>query len=115
MRLQLLGARATAVYSMVKGRSVDSNPMVFYIGLDAREHFLSIAKVRVVQRAVTDFGMDTLSIPGFVPLPRLPLAWEGKVLELAIVVKDLGDTLLVASVSKDGDFLCHWTQTCLSP
>ena len=49
--------------------------------------------------------MDTLSIPGFVPLPRLPPAWEGKVPELEIVVKDLGDMLLVASFSKDGDFL----------
>ena len=73
-----VGDRAAAFYNIVRDRGVDANPMACFYSLEPREHFSVVAKTRTVEKAVNDFNTEKLSIAGYVPLPAIPPAWEGK-------------------------------------
>ena len=73
-----VGDRAAAFYNIVRDRGVDATPMAFFYSVDPRDHFCAVAKTRTVEKAVNDFNAEKLSIAGYVPLPAIPPAWEGK-------------------------------------
>ena len=64
-----------------------------------------MAKTRTVEKAVNDFNADKLSIAGYVPLPALPPAWEGKAPDHEHTVRTLKESLKVATIANKGELL----------
>ena len=64
-----------------------------------------MAKVRTVEKAVNDFNTEKLSIAGYVPLPAIPPAWEGKAPDHEHLVRMLKESLKVATITNKGELL----------
>ena len=58
-----------------------------------------------MEKAVNDFNTEQLSIAGYVHLPALPPAWEGKAPDHEHSVRMLNESLKVATITNKGELL----------
>lgn len=98
-----VGDRGEALLNLMQEPCGDV--MLFYFGSDPREHFQTIAKIRVLAKAKEDFQEERLSIPGFVPLPKVPPAWVGKMPDLANARAQLRQALSTLTCRDDGSLV----------
>ncbi len=94
-------AAAEAAVVLKDAGAEAAKPLMFFFGADPRDHFFSIAKIRVVEKAKQEFNKEALSVPGYVPMPLLPAAWVSKVPDLVSLCQTLRAELQVATV--DGE------------
>ena len=59
-----VGDRAVAWLESLKDKGPTMKPLVFYHAVDPRDHFYTIAKVRLQQTAMAHFQSERLNIPG---------------------------------------------------
>ena len=98
-----VGDRGEAVVNLLQEPSEDV--MLFYFGSDPREHFQTIAKIRVLSKVKEDFQEERLSVSGFVPLPKVPPAWVGKMPDLASARAQLRQALSILTCRDDGSLV----------
>ena len=83
----------------------NGEPMLAYFGTDPREHFHTISKIRILAKTKEDFQDERLSIPGFVPMAKIPAAWVGKTPDLASARAQLRQALSTLTCRDDGSLV----------
>ncbi len=98
-----VGDSLEGFYELLKASGgPEARPLLFFLGLDHREHFYAIARTRLTQQAIEDFNEEKLFVDGFCPVPETPPAWVGRVPDVGTFVAKLADELRVLTVDKTG-------------
>ena len=96
------GDRLVGYYDLLKcGGGGARDPLCFFLSVEYREHFSTIARVRVKEQAQSDFQTEALYVEGFCPSPKVPVAWVNHKPAKENVLAELRGMLKILTVSED--------------
>jgi hypothetical protein len=79
-----VGDTALGFFQLLKScGGMAAKPLLYYLGVDFREHFYTVARIRLIEEAKRDFNGESLFVEGFCPLPQTDPSWSGRVWVLA--------------------------------